>query len=315
MGVYSKEEFVEHSAIGKSFVNDLLYDDSDELYHYGRKGMKWGQHIFGKVKSGAKKAGKKTVELAKAGYKKASTATKIHAAETRAKKAADKLRKKPLKDLTDDELNARLKRLELEKRVSDLQKQTTQISAGKAILSKVGKDVLVPAAMNAGKEVLERWLKKQGYDFAGLKDTQYGTSKLEKEANEAKLRKEKANNTKQAETTEDWLKDRKEKADRKAAEERAERDIEDNIRKTEAKARKAAEKAERKAAREDRKVYTGEVSGEGTSKRKTEQPKSKPSDYYNPIETEFVNNTVSAARRSDEYRRGKALIGQLLLNP
>ena len=40
----------------------MQYESSDELYHYGRRGMKWGQHIFGRrnspsssSKSGSKK--------------------------------------------------------------------------------------------------------------------------------------------------------------------------------------------------------------------------------------------------------------------
>lgn len=32
----------------------------DELYHYGRKGMKWGQHIYGKESRSSKKKLKKT---------------------------------------------------------------------------------------------------------------------------------------------------------------------------------------------------------------------------------------------------------------
>ena len=305
MGFDPKEEFVEHAAIGEAFVNGLLYDDSDELYHDGRKAMEWGQHLFGKVKSGAKKVGGKVVETVK---------------KKRAEKAAEKLRKKPLSKLTDEELEVRLKRLELEKRVADLESQIPSrdqqyMSAGKAFLKKVGTDVVAPAATNAAREVLERWLKKQGYDFTGLKDEKYGVMKGWKEAQEALLEKEKLSNKKQAETLKDELNKINEKREREAAEDRVDKEIEDNIRKAEKKAKKSAAKAERAAQREAKKVYTGEVSGEGTSKRKTEQPKSKPSDYYNPIETEFVNNTVSAASRSDEYRRGKALVGQLLLNP
>lgn len=30
---------------------------NDELYHYGRKGMKWGQHIYGKASTGGRRKG------------------------------------------------------------------------------------------------------------------------------------------------------------------------------------------------------------------------------------------------------------------
>ena len=52
-------------------------DSKDELYHWGRKGMKWGQHIFGKDK------GPSTPKS------------------------------KSVKDMTDDELSARNKRVNL----------------------------------------------------------------------------------------------------------------------------------------------------------------------------------------------------------
>ena len=313
-----RQNGITHAEQGEAFISSYLSDDSDYLMHYGRKGMKWGQHIFGKVKTGAKAAGKKTVELTKKGYSKAKRARELH----KKVKEIDKLRKKPIKDLTDEELNARLKRLELEKRVSDLQKQTATMTAGQAFLGKIGKDVLVPAVMNAGKEVLERWLKKQGYDIAGLKDTQYGAPKGWKEAEESLLRKNKLANDKQAATLEDEIKNYAQKKAKKATEERVDKEVEDNIRRAEANAKKSAEKAAKKsakkaekAAKEDRKVYTGTVSGEGTSKRKTETKKPKPDNYYDPIYTTFTERPYNNVRNTTSYQRGLGYVERLLLNP
>lgn len=67
-------------------------DSNDELYHWGRKGMKWGQHIFGKDK------GPSTPKS------------------------------KSVKDMTDDELSARNKRMRLERDYGKLSKETRQKS-------------------------------------------------------------------------------------------------------------------------------------------------------------------------------------------
>lgn len=299
--------------------------DRDELQHHGTKGMKWGVRRYqnkdgsltaaGRIRYGAAKVG----EAAKNVGKKASVAIK----KRRAEKAAEELRKKPLSKLTDAELKERIARLTEEKKAFDLQKQMSDInpdhiSNGKKFASTVATKVVAPAAINAGREVLERWLKKQGYDLAGLKDTQYGISALEKEAAKVKTEKEKLENQKKIETTKDWFDQRAEKAAKKAAEEKAEKEIEKTINKAEKKAAKSAKKMEReanKAEREANKVYTGKVTGEGTSKRNSENTtKKKPSDYYDPIDTEFVDDTpVSNVRNTNAYRAGLSYIERLLL--
>ena len=73
----------------------------DELYHYGRKGMKWGQHIFGKERSSGTKKRKKSSEDVEnrfvSGAKK--VAGKVSAARAKAKedKRVQKLKKKKMK--------------------------------------------------------------------------------------------------------------------------------------------------------------------------------------------------------------------------
>lgn len=120
----------------------------DELMHYGRKGMKWGQHIFGDKSessgSSTKKetaksepsAGRKAVDsmvekrkirkTQKAAKKSAEEAAKKAAeeaakksAEETAKKAAVKPKQKPISEMTDEELSVAIARLELEKKYKE----------------------------------------------------------------------------------------------------------------------------------------------------------------------------------------------------
>ena len=122
-----------------------LSEDGPSLYHTGRKGMKWGQHIFGKERksSGVSKikkvAPKKPVRVVK--------------------KAFDG-KKEDISKASDEELNAYLKRMQLEKQVLTMQKEMTaftappkKVSAGKRFVSAVWKDMLYPGIKDGMKEV------------------------------------------------------------------------------------------------------------------------------------------------------------------
>lgn len=112
--------------------------ENNELYHYGRKGMKWYQNIFTKDKSGD--SSKKSGDFDDSeGGKKASSSSKASSESSSSKKT--------VKDMTDDELNVAIKRLEMEKRYSDLVKSATPQEKNKAkefvmdVVEKSGKNI------------------------------------------------------------------------------------------------------------------------------------------------------------------------------
>lgn len=96
----------------------------EKLYHYGVKGMKWGVrrtpaqlgHTTGTKK---KKSGPSVLSKAKTAISNRREANKQKKAEASAKKS----QKKRLSEMSDDELQAQIKRLELEKRYRDLSPQ------------------------------------------------------------------------------------------------------------------------------------------------------------------------------------------------
>lgn len=129
------------------YINNLG-GDGPSLYHHGVKGMKWGVRKkpvssgFSKIK---KVAPKKPVPVVK--------------------KAFDG-KKKHISKASDEELNAYLKRMQLEKQVLLTQKEMTalttppkKVSAGKRFVSAVWKDMLYPGikdgAREAGKSVVK----------------------------------------------------------------------------------------------------------------------------------------------------------------
>lgn len=97
--------------------------ENNELMHYGRKGMKWGQSIFGSRSKSAGTARKKKKTGPSAGRKAIDAMAekrRTRKAEKAAAEAAKKAKRKPVSEMTDEELSAAISRLELEKKYKEL---------------------------------------------------------------------------------------------------------------------------------------------------------------------------------------------------
>ena len=163
------------------------YYDPDEMYHWGIKGMKWGVRRFqnkdgsltdagGKRYNGSDYQPKKSLGQKISDYKKASAKKKqlkkardARAAKKEAEekeKAEAEQRRKDLnagkikaKDMTNEELKERTERLKAEKTYKQLQQETDTTSKvasiGKEFAKKMWEQAIVPAATEAGKQILK----------------------------------------------------------------------------------------------------------------------------------------------------------------
>ena len=129
------------------------YNYSDELYHYGRKGMKWGQHIFGKIQ--ARKAAKQRKENLEKARK--ARAAKKQAAEERKKKVESG--KIPAKKMTNEELQERINRLELEKKYNDAMKSSKEFTKGSRFMDKFTNSTIDKIAENSTADIVAQAVK------------------------------------------------------------------------------------------------------------------------------------------------------------
>lgn len=124
--------------------NDLA-DYRESLEHYGRKGQKWGQHIFGKERSGTRRQKRTFSEKVKARRQKRAK-DRVARAKARAEKQQQEAQKKAAKqqavkekkrqsilnnptqlykhrrEFTADEIQAAMKQFEWEKKLSEYSK-------------------------------------------------------------------------------------------------------------------------------------------------------------------------------------------------
>lgn len=180
--------------------------DEEELQHHGTKGMKWGVRRFqnadgsltpaGRKRYGSltdavgavkayhiKQKRKKNLKKAReaAAEKKRIEAEQKAAAEQRKKDVADG--KVSARNMTTEELQSRIDKLNLEKRYKQLMDETNPqaqtVSAGKDLVKKFINEAVVPAAVSAGKSALTEKFTEQAKKQLGLTDNDLAVLKKE----------------------------------------------------------------------------------------------------------------------------------------
>lgn len=270
-----------------------VYDHSNELYHYGIIGMKWGVRRYQNLDG----------SLTAAGKRKYGTKTNFEKVQ-RAKNAADPKKLKAMKARnkanarTEAEIAKYKKKLNRydskkseksksqEKNIKDMSDdELRQMFNGRKFVDTAWNKVIAPAAIDAGKSVLTDYLKKVIKDAIGLNE-QHGESlnDLKKEVTTLKLKKQKVKSS-----------------DKKSS------SNSDNAKQETSSSNNDTPKTDSKKTEFSGKVYTGEVFEEGHKYTSSNNSSKKPDDYYDPIDVDFRDVTNNST-----YETGKKYVAGLL---
>ena len=198
------------------------YNPIDELNHHGIPGMRWGIRRYQNKDGSLTAAGRKRVAKMKDEYTELTGKKLIRKPTPKDNKSSsqngdENVNRKSIKNMSDTEIQNRINRLQKEKQLIGLQSETA--SKGEKFVSTVGKQVIAPAAIDAGRRLLTDVFMKKGSNLLGLnekdvKDTKDVFEELKKEAKTSQLKR-------QIEQDKDWFEERKQKQEIKKAKEAA----------------------------------------------------------------------------------------------
>ena len=122
---------------------------SNELTHHGIKGMRWGVRRYQNKDGSLTKAGRKKMAKLDKEYSKLTGQNRNRNAESPNTR---------LSKMTDDEIRARINRINLERDYLDLinnQDSINKQSKGKGFIKTVRSDVIKPVAIDLGRQALK----------------------------------------------------------------------------------------------------------------------------------------------------------------
>ena len=149
----------------------MTTNNTNEVYHHGIPGQKWGVRRYQNKDGSLTPAGRKRAEKLQRQYTEL-TGKKIvrkpyKKSSNPAFKKEDIETKKSIKDMSDNELREKTNRMRLENDYINTSKANEsinqqQVSTGRKAVKHVWKNVISPAATDAGRRVLTDWLIKVG---------------------------------------------------------------------------------------------------------------------------------------------------------
>lgn len=141
---------------------------NNELYHHGIPGMKWGVRRYQNKDGTLTPAGKKKAAKMKEEYTALTGKRLIRKPTPKSStqnNSTNEVKKKRIKDMSDQEIKDMISRLDSERKLAGLQAETA--STGDKFKRSLVNDVVAPAAREAGKELMKTALLKIGKNALG----------------------------------------------------------------------------------------------------------------------------------------------------
>ena len=152
------------------------YHYTDELYHHGVKGQRWGTRRYQNKDGTLTPRGRKRAEKLRNEYLAITGKKQLRGDNHKKSSSTDsstKPKTKSVSEMSDDELRKAITRKQLEQQYSQLNPK--KVSAGKKFVDKV----LLPAATQAGKDALQTYMTKQFKKALGVQNE--GNKKKDKD--------------------------------------------------------------------------------------------------------------------------------------